>query len=166
MAFNAADYFLVTAVVPLALTQNLKIPVLLFGETLIHPEQIPCEESGFVATGSGPDLQENIAVIVWVSGYQVFLQFSFQLLNLPGRGYDFFFAEFTYFSITVFAHFLCCLLVLYRLSVLQEQRDDRLQACILARQVAEAVLVTNDLRIGKQAANFLVAGHQLFQIVN
>src|SRR5271168_3877764 len=92
-ADDPADDFLVSAVLAGALAQYFDSPALGLGIARVHPEQIACEQRRLVASRSGADLQEYVAVVVRVLRHQQALQL--ELLPRDARNYfrKFFFAE-------------------------------------------------------------------------
>ena len=58
-----------------------------FGKAAVHSKDFLSKEGGFVAPGSGPDLQQHVLFVVGILGQQKHLQFPFAFLHgcLPAR---------------------------------------------------------------------------------
>ena len=80
LADDAADDFLVAAVLAGALAQHLDLPALGFGVAGVHAEQVAGEQRRFVAAGAGADFEEDVAVVVRILGHEQPLQL--QLLGV------------------------------------------------------------------------------------
>src|SRR5258707_14737228 len=74
---DAADDFLVAAVLAGTLAQYLDAPALGLGVARVHPKQVARKNGGFVAARAGADFQENIALVVRVLWHQQVLQLEF-----------------------------------------------------------------------------------------
>ena len=51
-------------------------------EPLVHAVEVGRKQGGLVAAGTGPDLHDGVAVVVWIAGEQ-------QLVQLLGQSGDF-----------------------------------------------------------------------------
>src|SRR3977135_1750572 len=63
---DAGDDLLVAAAISRAFGYHLPLPTLAFRVARIHAEQVTCEERRLVSSGSGTDLEEDIALIIWI----------------------------------------------------------------------------------------------------
>ena len=62
-ADDAADDFLVPAVLALALAEHFDLPALALGVARVHPEQVARENRRLVAAGAGADFEKDIRVV-------------------------------------------------------------------------------------------------------
>src|SRR5271156_2917540 len=153
---DAADDFLVAAVLAGTLGEHLHLPALRFGVTGIHAKQIAREQRGLVAAGACAHLQKNIAVVVWILRHEQALQRLF-------------------FHIDAAAELLQ--LILHREFTggrevpLEGEKsaiaiDHGTQAGVLHGKIPELVLAPDDIGLGQEAADLLVALVELFQLAS
>jgi len=62
------DDFLISARVVLARRDDLGTHSVAFGVSQIHPQEICCEDAGFVAAGAGTNFDEDVFRVVRVGG--------------------------------------------------------------------------------------------------
>src|SRR5690606_21207765 len=70
-ADDPADDLLVPAVLAFARAQHFDPPALRLGVSAVHAEEIAGEERGLVAAGAGPNLEEEIRVVVRILRHEV-----------------------------------------------------------------------------------------------
>ncbi len=106
-ADDAQDDLPVAAVFPLAGTDHLGLPALAGGVLGVHAQQVASEQGSLIATGAGPDLQEDVGLIAGVAGQQQQTQLLFQIGQpVPGRP-GFLLGQFADLGVLVLEHVLC-----------------------------------------------------------
>src|ERR1700704_1738345 len=75
---DAGDDLLVAADISRGFGYHLHLPTLAFRIARIHAEQVTCEERRLVSSGSGTDLEEDIALIVRILRQEQLLQLRFE----------------------------------------------------------------------------------------
>ena len=149
VAGDAADDFLVAAVLSLAGRQDLDAPASILGVFRIHAKQVAREDRGLVAAGPRPNLEINIAVVERVGRNQRFLQVEQQLLALLLERRELLLAHLPDFLVRIGRHFLGGYDVIENALVALERLHDRLDARVFPGEIAKLVLVGDDIRIGK-----------------
>src|SRR5690606_24821248 len=147
--------FLVAAVLALALSQHLQLPTHPLRVSRVHAEEVAREDSRFISTGAGTDLQEDVALVVGVTWNQRLLQRQLQFLAPFVQRLQFLAAHLANLAIGVGGHLFCRGDFALQPFELVEQAHHRLKTRVFAGQVAELVLVADDARVGKQAREFL-----------
>src|SRR5712664_254730 len=85
---DAGDDLLVAADVSRGFGYHLHLPTLALRVARIHAEQVTCEERRFVSSGSGTDLEEDVALIVWILRQEELLQLRFERGEPVAPGLD------------------------------------------------------------------------------
>src|SRR5206468_6340688 len=70
LAYDAHDHFLEAAELGLRRRHDLDLPAVAFGVTRVHPEEIAGKERRLVSPGAGTNFEEDVAIVVRVSGQQ------------------------------------------------------------------------------------------------
>jgi len=65
--------------------QDLGLPAAPLGVALVHPQQVPGEQRGFLAALARLDLQDDVASVIGVPGHQQLLQLALELLAVRGE---------------------------------------------------------------------------------
>src|SRR5690606_26099442 len=163
LADDPADDFLVAAVLALVRGEHLDGPALVLGVAAVHAEEVAREERGLVAAGAGADLEEQIRVVVGILRHEMQRELPLLCGALrPERG-RLLFAERTELPIVAPRELLGSGELFLELLVRGEIARDRLEPRVLARQLAEAVLVRDRLGLAQQVRELLVALGQRHQ---
>ena len=145
-----------------AFAEDLDLPAALFGVSQVHAQQVAGEDRGFVATGAGADLEEQIALVARVARQQEQVQLLVELgfagleaCNLLGRQLA---------ELGVVEHGPCrgqraCVRI-----ELGQGLGQGPQVCMLAGHFAQTIGVAEHLLAREQAFEFLVAFGQLFEL--
>ena len=115
VADDAADDFLVAAVLAGALRQHFDAPALLVGVARVHAEQIAGEDRRFVAAGARAHFEVDVAVVARVLRQQQLRELFLFALQPRVEAGQLFAAELAQLVVRAFGHFL-------RGSALGEQR--------------------------------------------
>src|SRR5437867_13126966 len=70
VACDIDDGLLIAAEIALTGRENLGLPAQVFGVAQVHTQEVAGEQAGFIAAGAGPNLQDDVALIVRVAGLQ------------------------------------------------------------------------------------------------
>ena len=68
VAGDGGDDFLEPADARGGVAQDLQLPAFALAQAGVHPEEVGGEEAGFLAAGAGPNLQDDVLVVVGVLG--------------------------------------------------------------------------------------------------
>src|SRR5882757_2430402 len=148
---DAGDDLLVAADISRGFGYHLHLPTLAFRVARIHAEQVTCEERRLVSSGSGTDLEEDIALIVRILRQEQLLQLRFERDKPLTACLDF------AFGVTLHLRIGEQLLrfgdVLFGIAVSVKQFDDGLELRVLSRESAKLFHVTCRVLRGKQRAD-------------
>ena len=89
MPFIGGDYFLEPSDAGRVGIQDFDFPPAHFGVARIHPEKVRNEKGRLLASGSGPDFQDDVLVVIGVLGGQHELELVFGRVELIFQAADF-----------------------------------------------------------------------------
>ena len=98
---DAHDDFLVAALFAIAFAHDFGLPSLLFGIAQIHAIKVPCKEGGLGPPRSGPNLKEDIPLIVGIFGQKKHLESLLKLGFLELRRFHLVFGHGADFTILI-----------------------------------------------------------------
>src|SRR5882672_6595718 len=136
---DAGDDFLVAAGIARRFGYDLHLPALAFRIARIHAKQIAREERRLVSTGSGADLEENVALIVGVPRQEQLLQLRFERGEPLAASLDLAFG--VAFHLRIGEQLLRLGDMLLGVAILVEKLDNRPELRMLARKLAILVQV-------------------------
>src|SRR5882672_4827777 len=148
---DAGDDLLVAPDIPRRFGYHLHLPTLALRVARIHTEQVTSEERRFVSSGSGTDLEEDIALIVRILRQEQLLQLRFERGEPLAAGLDFAFGVSLHLRIG--EQLLRFGDVLFGIAVSIEEFDDGLELRVLPREPAKLFHVTCRVLRGKQRAD-------------
>ena len=122
---DAADDFLVTAVLAGVLTDDLDPPALRLGITGVHPEQIARKDGGLVTPGTAANLEIDIAAVIGITWQHEALQLEFELLTAATGDAQFLLAHLTHVRITVPRHHAGRIDVIQLTAIVAKTPDNR-----------------------------------------
>src|SRR5581483_10293128 len=161
-AGNAADDFLVAAVLARVVAQDLDCEALRLGVTSVHAQQIAGKDGGLVAAGAGPDLEEDIPVVPGILRHQELAQLALFPIDDPLHPRDLLGAEVPHAGVRVVEHFPGGRQIALQTMVTTETLRQRLQARVFHRQVAKLLGTAGNVGRCEQAADlFEPVGHLL-----
>ncbi len=163
-ADDAADDFLVAAMLARTFAQNLDAPTLGFGITRVHAEQVAGKDGGLVAAGAGADFQEDMAVVLRILRHQQALQLEFLGRDPRREVGELFLAHGPGFRVRARRELAGEAEVALERDEASIAFDERAQSRVLHRQFTELVLTRNHARVREQAADFLESLVQFFEL--
>src|SRR5258708_556255 len=163
-ADDAADDFLVAAMLARTFAQNLDAPTLGFGITRVHAEQVAGKDGSLVAAGAGADFQEDIAVVVRILRHQQALQLEFLGRDARRELGELFLAHGLGLRVRTRRQLAGEARVALERYEAPVAFDQRAQSRILHRELTELVLTGNHARIREQAADFLQSLVQVLEL--
>ncbi len=157
---DAGDDFLVAAVFAGTLVHHFHFPAMVAGVIVVHAEQIAGENRRLVAAGGGADFEKDIAVVVRILRQQQRLDLGFQFFDELLRLCNLFLRHFADRFVLVLQHGARGFQLFAGRAIVAVQLHHRIDLGVFLRQLAELVLLADDLRVGKQAFDFLKALRQ------
>src|SRR5690606_27214413 len=157
LAGDAADDFLVAAVLALMRGQHLDAPAVLLRVARVHPEEVAGEQGRLVAAGPRADLEEQIRVVVRVLRHEMERELALAGLALLAKRGRLLLAELAHLRILAARKLLGGGELLLELAVSREVAGDGLEPRVLPRELAEAVLVRDRLGRAQKMRELLVA---------
>ena len=165
-ADDAADDFLVAAVLARDFPTALRRASRVVGIARVHAKQIAREDRGLIAAGAGAHFEIDVAVVARDPSAAA----ASRALPLRARcarsGSEFFAAELAQLGVVAFGHFLrVCALGRAGAGIRDSAPTTGSSARILHRQLAEFVVSPMTCGIGEQRAHFFVPLDELLQFV-
>jgi hypothetical protein len=142
--------------------QDLELPAPALGVARVHAEQVAGEDRRFVTAGAGAHFQIEIALVARIARDQEQAQAAVQFGDARFDGGNFFFCQRAHFRIV--AQCLRRGEIVQRLRVFAQCGGDRFELRVFFRERAKARVVGQHRWLGEQAADFLVAFGQGFEL--
>ena len=138
--------------------QNLHLPALYLGEPGVHPEQVRGKEGRLFAPSPGPDLQDDVLVVVGVLGQEQDLDIFNQALLFGLEAIGLLGGQFPHLRIGVVQEVAVGFDLLVHLLQTDDGRDQGGLVGVLLGQRPVGVLVGDDVRLGQLLLQAPVVG--------
>ena len=132
----------------------------------VHPEQVAGKQRGLVAAGTGPHLDDDVAIVVRIRRYQVPSQLGLELRRASLEASDLVTRHLAHALVGVVGHRPGSGQLVEHDAPLAEARHHRVEAGELPAQLGHAPRVGCDIRAGQESPDLAVACLELGETVD
>jgi hypothetical protein len=135
--------------------ENLDAPPEALGEARVHPEQIGGEQGGLLAAGAGPDLEQDVLLVVRILGHEQLFERLLQPLLLARQLPLFLTRHLAHLGVLL--HLARFVDALADLAVLTQRFDQLTQIRVLLAELLHLLAVRQHSRVREEPGELLVA---------